>query len=29
MNTKFYEIDVNNIDIKKMQEAGELIAAGN
>lgn len=28
MNTKFYEIDVNNIDIKKMQEAGELIAAG-
>ena len=28
MNTKFYEIDVNNIDEDKMQEAGELIAAG-
>ena len=28
MNTKFYEIDVNNIDIEKMQEAGDLIAAG-
>lgn len=28
MNTKFYEIDENNIDIEKMQEAGDLIAAG-
>lgn len=28
MKTKFYEIDVNNIDIEKMQEAGDLIAAG-
>ena len=28
MNTKFYEIDVNNIDTDKMQEAGALIAAG-
>ena len=28
MNTKFYEIDVNDIDIEKMQEAGDLIAAG-
>ena len=28
MNTKFYEIDVNNIDEAKMQEAGALIAAG-
>lgn len=28
MDTKFYEIDGNNIDIDKMQEAGELIAAG-
>ena len=28
MNTKFYEIDLNNIDIDKMQEAGNLIAAG-
>ena len=28
MKTKFYEIDVNNIDADKMQEAGELIAAG-
>lgn len=28
MNTTFYEIDKNNIDAVKMQEAGELIAAG-
>lgn len=28
MNTKFYEIDSNNIDKIKMQEAGDLIAAG-
>jgi len=28
MNTKFYVIDSDNIDSKKMQEAGELIAAG-
>lgn len=28
MKTKLYEIDVNNIDADKMQEAGELIAAG-
>lgn len=28
MNTKFYEIDVNNIDVEKLQEAGDLIAAG-
>lgn len=28
METKFYEIDVNSIDKKKMQEAGDLIAAG-
>ena len=28
MNTKFYEIDINNINAEKMQEAGDLIAAG-
>lgn len=28
MNTKFYEIDVNNIDVERLQEAGDLIAAG-
>lgn len=28
METKFYKIDVNNIDSVKMQEAGDLIAAG-
>lgn len=28
MNTKLYEIDINNIDAEKMQEAGDLIAAG-
>ncbi len=28
MKTKFYEIDANNIDTEKMQEAGDLIAAG-
>lgn len=28
MVTKFYEIDINNIDKEKMQEAGALIAAG-
>ena len=28
MKTKFYEIDVNNIDELKMQEAGDLIAKG-
>ena len=28
METKFYEIDINNIDTDKMQEAGDLIAAG-
>lgn len=28
MVTKFYEIDINNIDTDKMQEAGNLIAAG-
>ena len=28
MKTKFYEIDIHNIDDKKMQEAGDLIAAG-
>ena len=28
METKFYEIDLNNIDVDKMQEAGDLIAAG-
>ena len=28
MKTKFYEIDLNNIDAEKMQEAGDLIAAG-
>lgn len=28
MNTKFYEIDLNHIDEDKMQEAGNLIAAG-
>ncbi len=28
MKTKFYEIDINNIDTEKMQEAGDLIAAG-
>lgn len=28
MNTKFYEIDINHIDEDKMQEAGNLIAAG-
>lgn len=28
MITKFYEIDLNNIDAEKMQEAGDLIAAG-
>lgn len=28
MKTKFYEINIDNIDEKKMQEAGDLIAAG-
>lgn len=28
MNTKLYKIDLNNIDAEKMQEAGDLIAAG-
>lgn len=28
MKTKLYEIDINNIDSAKMQEAGDLIAAG-
>ena len=28
MDTKFYKIDSNDIDIEKMQEAGDLIAAG-
>ena len=28
MNTKLYKIDINNIDAEKMQEAGDLIAAG-
>ena len=28
MNTKFYEININNINQEQMQEAGDLIAAG-
>ena len=28
MNTKYYKIDTNDIDFYKMQEAGDLIAAG-
>lgn len=28
METKFYKIDIENIDAQKMQEAGDLIAAG-